>query len=184
MIIYKITNLINSKVYIGQTRYSLAHRWSAHCRTRSHSTALTAAIQKYGRENFKKEILNTYNDLESLNIAEREAIKEYNSLSPNGYNLTIGGDVTPHTEMTKKKLSLSKLGDKNPMFNKKHSEEHKLKISMALKGRKRPEHVKQKLKLNHNPKSNLNLTHNKKVQVNNDLTDLQLQAQQDQQRQK
>ena len=53
-IIYKITNRINGKVYIGQTRMSLNVRWWHHC-NRKDCPALHHAIKKYGAENFTVE---------------------------------------------------------------------------------------------------------------------------------
>lgn len=97
-IIYKITNLVNDKVYVGQTSHSLDKRWSEHLRDikreSSESRTLCRAIRKYGPESFKKEIIET-TELTNLNERERFWIKKLNSLSFNsgfGYNMTIGGE--------------------------------------------------------------------------------------------
>lgn len=162
MIVYKITNLINGKSYIGQTVRPIRVRFLQHCKSRSHSVALSKAIQKYGQNNFTYEVLFTALDKSELSPKEIQLIAELNTVAPNGYNLTEGGEHAFHTEASKKKLSDSKLGDKNPMFGKKHSLEHKAKISEALTGKKRPPEVIAKIKTNHNPKSNDNLTYRRK----------------------
>lgn len=95
--IYKITNQVNGKSYIGQS-VNPVHRFSAHkSRARnndfSSSMALYHAINKYGEQNFVMEILEW---TENYNEREIELIREYNTLSPNGYNISSGGDEPPH----------------------------------------------------------------------------------------
>lgn len=106
--IYKITNLNNKKVYIGQTIQTLSARWKAHKISKGYKL-LSKAIQKHGPESFKIQILETC-DLNSADKKEKYWIKELNSLAPNGYNLSIGGrDSTfmgrKHTEKSKKQIS-------------------------------------------------------------------------------
>ena len=90
-IIYKITNKVNGKVYIGQTRTSLKERMSKHY---SHSrvenvTGIDAAIKKYGKENFDIDIVEECPQ-GLLDEKERYYINYYNSYNE-GYNLTLGG---------------------------------------------------------------------------------------------
>lgn len=88
--IYKITNKINQKIYIGQSLHP-EKRWWEHCQraiTQTDSYPIHLAIFKYGKENFSFEILEW---TENYDIREKELIKEFNSLSPNGYNLIEGG---------------------------------------------------------------------------------------------
>jgi group I intron endonuclease len=92
MIIYKVTNLINGKVYIGQTVQDLKERWKGHQSGYSGCVALKFAIQKYGIENFTIEQVDHAYSLEELNKKEGNWIVQMNSLSPNGYNLKSGGD--------------------------------------------------------------------------------------------
>lgn len=91
--IYKITNLINNKIYIGQTINDVDLRFRQHlsaARNGSH-LYLHQAIRKYGAENFQVEILETIAN-ESLNNREIYYIKKYNSNnSIHGYNLDSGG---------------------------------------------------------------------------------------------
>lgn len=88
-IIYKITNKVNGKSYIGQTRYTLEFRWKQH-QHKKDNTYFHNAIHKYGIENFSTEILEEcdYKDLDSREIFY---IAKYNTFKE-GYNLTIGGD--------------------------------------------------------------------------------------------
>lgn len=142
MIIYKITNRINGKVYIGQTVGSLEARWKRHCTNSSGCTAIRDAIQKYGKENFTVEQIDAACDREELNYKEGYWIARYNSMVPKGYNLCDGGESTGgyiHTEESKAKMSSIRkgrfCGENHPRFGKPHSEETKKKISENRKGK-------------------------------------------------
>ena len=93
--IYKITNTLNGKVYIGQTVQSIQQRWRQHVQdayANQKCLHLCSAIVKYGKENFLvEEIEECSQDL----LDEREVywIKEYNS-QIDGYNITAGGKGT------------------------------------------------------------------------------------------
>lgn len=91
LIVYKVTNLINGKCYVGQTKRTLNERWYGHC-TKAGCTALHNAILKYGKENFSIEVIDTAVNESELNSKEKYWISELNTLSPNGYNLKTGGD--------------------------------------------------------------------------------------------
>ncbi len=93
--IYKITNKLNGKIYIGQS-VNPYRRFAAHCsraKTGEDNYPIHSAIKKYGKENFELEILEWTED---YNEREKMLIKEYNSKVPNGYNLTDGGEDPPH----------------------------------------------------------------------------------------
>lgn len=94
--IYKITNSINSKVYIGQTAYSLKKRFSEHINRAKSEPSITRplynAIRKYGAENFIIEEIESNLTKEEANIREQYWIKYFNSFKGNGYNATEGGD--------------------------------------------------------------------------------------------
>ena len=91
--IYKITNTINGKSYIGQTIQNVKERFYQHCATKCSKAvsnmAIHRAIKKYGKSNFIVEVIE---EVESvyLNDRERYWIKYYNSYN-NGYNSTKGG---------------------------------------------------------------------------------------------
>ena len=95
--IYKITNLVNGKVYIGQSK-NITVRWENHkslgrCTNESNSY-LHNAMRKYGVENFKKEVLEECR-VDELNIKEIQYIQEYDSMNrEKGYNQLPGGQHT------------------------------------------------------------------------------------------
>lgn len=89
MVIYKITNLLNGKIYVGQTQRSFEERISEH---KHHGKLyVDREIKKYGWENFKAEVIEECQTVEELNEREIYWIAELNTLKPNGYNLTVGG---------------------------------------------------------------------------------------------
>lgn len=91
--IYKITNIINGKSYIGQTIQDVKDRFYQHCATKCSKAVLNMAIhraiEKYGKSNFTIEVIE---EIDSTNLNDREKywIKYYNSYN-NGYNSTEGG---------------------------------------------------------------------------------------------
>lgn len=96
MIIYKAVNKTNGKVYVGQTKNSLAYRRDQHiretrCKTHK-NTYFHDAIQKYGEDNFEFSIIDTADTKEEADEKERYWIKYYNSTDKKcGYNLVTGG---------------------------------------------------------------------------------------------
>lgn len=113
MFIYKITNLINGKIYIGQTTRSVKERWKGH-RFHKGCIALNRAINKYGKDNFIIEEIYCSLEKEDLNKKEQYFIKYFNCLVPEGYNISVGGNA--------------------PMLSRKHSKKAKDNISKKLKG--------------------------------------------------
>lgn len=84
--VYKITNLVNGKVYIGQhrtTRLDDGYMGSG--------TVLKQSIKKHGKSNFKKEILYVFDNPQDMNDKEKELVHEEFVNNPNTYNLDIGG---------------------------------------------------------------------------------------------
>lgn len=135
--LYKITNIINGKLYIGQTKNSIKFRWLQHKNKASHCTLLSNAISKHGKQSFKIEEIAIVNTREEANILEQALIIQYNSMYPTGYNLTSGGFVCETSEVTKQKISKANLGRRWSLKNKRKSmsEEQKLNISKTLKGK-------------------------------------------------
>jgi len=123
MIIYKITNQINGKIYIGKTIDSLSGRWSSHQRyamKEQNQTLLARAMRKHGIENFTIEQIDQSEDHDQLLELEKKYIAEANSMDPEvGYNMTEGGEGTlgcKHTEEWKQMMSERNSGENNPMF--------------------------------------------------------------------
>lgn len=100
--IYKITNLINNKSYIGQS-INIEKRWYEHkyksqCEDdRSFNSILHIAFRKYGIDNFKFEILEELKTVEQLDKKEQYYIRLYDTITPNGYNILEGGQKTRKT---------------------------------------------------------------------------------------
>ena len=88
--IYKITNLITNKSYVGQHKSS--DSWDNYMGSGKY---LKSSMKKYGRRNFKKEVLkDNINCLTAANIFEKIYIRKEGTLIPNGYNLTRSGTVS------------------------------------------------------------------------------------------
>lgn len=148
MIVYKIVNKINNKIYVGKDeKNNPKYYGSGHL--------IKRAIKKYGIENFEKHILETCENKNILNEKEKYWIKYLNSTNPEiGYNIAEGGHGgNTYTEDTKKRISnffknrkfseetLKKRSESRK--NKKiHTPESKLKISNAHKGKKLSEEHK------------------------------------------
>lgn len=116
--IYKITNKINDKVYIGYTsrtpdRRFYEHTWEAENRIDEDSSCLHKAMNKYGINSFTIEVIEEFSeDEKDWQELEKFYIQQYNSLVPNGYNILIGGDKPPvryGDKNNKTKLSDEKL---------------------------------------------------------------------------
>lgn len=124
MIIYKSTNLINAKIYIGQSMHNNRSYFGS-------GALIKKAVKKYGKQNFIKEVLQECNTIEELDLRERIWIKYYNSTNREiGYNLQLGGNAKHGcAPETREKLSLINIG-------KKHTEETKKKIGEHSKGNK------------------------------------------------
>lgn len=90
--IYKITNICNNKVYIGQTSRSIEERFNGHLHAAKSNSSfyLHNAMRKYGFENFKVEKIEECEDI-LLGEKEKYWIQYYNSFE-NGYNMTLGGE--------------------------------------------------------------------------------------------
>ena len=130
MWIYKITNVQNNKVYIGQTIRPIQDRFHRHINDALNNildTHFARAIRKYGKDNFIIEQIDQAQTQDELNKKEQYWIKYYNSVQ-NGYNETdaiskCGGNTyqsktEKEMEVIKEKIRQTKLGAKNPMAKK------------------------------------------------------------------
>ena len=142
--IYKITNLITNLSYIGKHKYSKNELDPKYLCS---GIIIRKSIEKYGIENFSIDIVDTAESLEDLNEKEKYYISEYNTLSPNGYNLTLGGDgLSNPSEEVIEKMRLAKIGKKQPLSQRLkkseslkkvvHHKEWVDKIKHSLSGRK------------------------------------------------
>lgn len=98
MVIYKIVNNINGKIYIGQTTRSLSDRWKDHKKLAKQGSKLHlyCSMRKYGVDNFSIEVIDTATSKEELNVKEIFWISYYNTTDLSlGYNNSYGGDINP-----------------------------------------------------------------------------------------
>lgn len=137
--IYKITNIINNKVYIGQTTLKNPFsRINRHFyKNNKDCPRLKNAINKYGKTKFKIELIcSILTNQKDLNYFEQFFIKQYNCISPNGYNLTFGGNQGGGlSEESKLKISRQKLGKPSKLKGKAKTLEHRLAMSVSRKGK-------------------------------------------------
>jgi hypothetical protein len=92
--IYKITNKVNDTVYIGQTKQKPRLRYLKHisdARLGKSNTYISRALSKHGPENFTFEVIACCKTQEDCNYLENYFISKYNSIVPNGYNVSSGG---------------------------------------------------------------------------------------------
>ncbi len=146
--IYKITNKINNKFYIGRRQCNCAIEDDTYFGS---GKALKSAIKKYGKINFEKIVLHVCTSLEELVLLEKEIINESLTTSDSCYNIALGGHggytfyeerIVRHTEESKRKISIANKGRKRPdlsernkianyWINKKRSDEDKAKKSRS-----------------------------------------------------
>lgn len=149
--IYKTTCLVNGKIYIGQ--HTLYHD-KRDDKYIGSGTIFLKALKKYGKKNFRREILRRCETLHELEIWEHVYIKKYRSQDPTiGYNIA-NGDVNSSvgnpakTDIVKKKISKALRGERNPNFHKKWSEgkrkqmEEMFRNNPPMKGKHHSEETK------------------------------------------
>ncbi len=91
-VIYKVTNKINGRIYIGKTN-NFEKRKIEHTKYDiDNHLYFHKALKKYGEENFTWEIIDSADTLEEINALEKHYIETFNTYKPNGYNMTKGGD--------------------------------------------------------------------------------------------
>jgi len=162
MIVYKITNIINGKSYIGQTVKILESRFKRHMSliNKRHHKKLPfyRALKKYGEENFDKQILRVCKCKEEMDIWEKIYISKFKTTNRKfGYNMHKGGrggdtfTNNPNKEEIRKKRSialkgkykmpkklkdiLKKVHTGNQYFKgQKHTKETSIKMSKAQMG--------------------------------------------------
>lgn len=89
----------SGRSYVGFTSQTVEQRWVQHCYDAArgrYNSSLHAAIRKYGSEAFTTRVLDVVSTLVGAQKAERAWIRELSTRSPNGYNLTDGGDGAPN----------------------------------------------------------------------------------------
>lgn len=121
MYVYKITNLINHKIYIGVTN-NYKKRWANHGQI-SDNCVIARAIRKYKKENFKFEILFSNLSIEEADEKEKQLIKEFNCLVPNGYNVAKGGHYNQGVQKFGESNSNACLTNEEAQYIKDHRDQ-------------------------------------------------------------
>lgn len=162
LIIYKITNLKNNKSYIGKTTRDLETRLGEHLRHQD--KPIGQALAEYGLDSFAIDVIDTAETNEELNSKERYWIAAYDSMIPNGYNQSYGGDTSEgfrHRKESKRKMSKAKSsvysGEGNPFYGKRHTEEARKKMSEAWKTREYTDEWRQHLSESHKKQAVINV---------------------------
>lgn len=146
--VYITTNNLNGRMYVGQKKIDDWGVWKNYLGS---GKALKQSVRKYGKENFKREILDFAYSPEELNTVEIKYILDLNCVSdPRYYNLVEGGGTVTgmvHSEVTIEKLRVRMRGENNyfygkhfdgesnPFYGKHHSQASRLKMSASHKGK-------------------------------------------------
>jgi hypothetical protein len=174
--VYITTNLISKKQYIGDhSTNNLNDKYLGS------GKILMKSIKKDGRQNFDNKILEQFETKQQAFDAQAKYIKQYNTLVPNGYNISPKGGhqckdgMSKETKLKvrdslkgKKRETFSEITKKRMANNKlgtKHSEETKTKIGLARKGQKHSEEAKTKISKSNKGKHNIHFSeeHNNKI---------------------
>lgn len=146
-LIYKITNMLNNKYYIG------AHKGEPNDRYMGSGGSIKQAIKKYGKENFIKETLCICTNEESMYFMEKVFVGKEEVADKMCYNLREGGlggfpkdywKGRKQSEEQRRKKSLSLIGNTYTLGHTL-TDEHKAKLSEKLKGRKMSDEAKVKM---------------------------------------
>jgi group I intron endonuclease len=169
MSVYIIVNLENDKAYIGQTRGPLDVRFKQHCEpNKTTKSILTQAIYKHGIDAFYMEALweSPECSQEQLDTKEIELIREYNTQSPHGYNITAGGrGMMAPSEETRRKMAESarKKFLENPELRENLSKGVSERNRSEDVRRRHSETMKQKYKNDENFRNHVNTMNGKRV---------------------
>ena len=130
--VYKITNLINNKIYIGVHSTDILDDGYL-----GKGSLIVKAVKKYGKENFKRDILKFFNTREEAFEEERKLVDKDFILLESNYNLKTGGEGG------------AMYGKRNPMYGKTYSktDKEKAEISLRFKNKEKTENHKHKLSL-------------------------------------
>lgn len=138
--VYKHTSRTSGKSYIGYTSYGIERRWIEHRNNALRNklnTTFHCAIRKYGADDWTHTVLSTHSNISDAIAAEIASIAEQQTMYPNGYNMTAGGEGRLGMKMPREhiekiiKMNKQRTGKKNPLYGKKHKAETIAKMSAA-----------------------------------------------------
>jgi group I intron endonuclease len=140
--VYITTNLINGKQYVG------SHDGDENDSYLGSGKIIKYSIKKYGKEKFKRKIIKYCKINDNLKLEEKYILR-YNTLIPNGYNISPTGGVHKNggklSEETKRKISQTKKGTAPWNKGKEFSEESKEKMSKSHLGKLKSKETKKKM---------------------------------------
>lgn len=161
-VIYQTTNLLDGKVYVGKHKTQVLDD-----KYLGSGLHLRRAIRAHGKENFHKKILFVFDNEDDMTHKEIEIVTEEFCLRDDTYNIALGGQGGgifkghSHTDGTRRKMSIArkgvkalggedhpmwgKFGSDNPNFGSKRSDEVKMNMSKAQKGKPKSEEFKSKV---------------------------------------
>lgn len=144
--IYTHTNKTNGKVYVGLTSMIPEERWS-NGKGYHKGTYFRNAIDKYGWNNFKHEIIKDNLTKEEASYWEQYYISFYNSTDRQcGYNMSSGGEHGGHPQTTETRMKIAKNGYRSGMKGKKHSDDTKKRMSESRIGKHFSDGSKEKMR--------------------------------------
>lgn len=138
-LLYKITNRINGKAYIGFTKNTLEWRWLRHRTGACPGAILFAAVKKYGKAAFSVEEIGQAPNRTAAATIERALIVTHGTFIPHGYNMTPGGEGNdaPRSERTKERMRQARARLK--ALGWEVSAEARARQAAKIRGRKRPQ---------------------------------------------
>jgi group I intron endonuclease len=148
-VVYLVTNAVSGKQYVGITRQKMQRRWRGHvhCARKGVTTALHAAIRKYGEDSFSVEVVASCLRREWAGAVEADFILQFRTKAPLGYNLTDGGDgVRGLSDEAIKRIAETIRG-------RKHTKEAKALIGAASRSRPRSQRERALISAAHRGKS-------------------------------
>jgi NUMOD3 motif/GIY-YIG catalytic domain len=152
--VYITTNIVNGKQYVGDHSTNNLER----DKYLGSGVYLREALNEYGIKNFKREILELFDTKEAAFNAQEKYIQKFNTLSPNGYNISLKGGYGISSsylnEETKAKIGEKNKGEKNGMWRKKVSKETIDKWRKSHEGYKHSQDTKNKQRNAHLGKNN------------------------------
>lgn len=165
--VYKTTNIVNGKIYVGSHKTD-----NINDEYLGSGKYLTRSIQKYGKENFKKEILQIFDNPDDMFILEAKIVDENFVKRDDTYNMKIGGyggwdhinskPRKPISDETRLKMSKAKkdrmLKENNHFYGKKHSEHSKFLIGEKSRERAKTQY-EERLKIGNHPNNFVNCPH-------------------------
>jgi group I intron endonuclease len=131
--VYIITNMLDEKMYIGQT-VNVKSRWSSHLLSARNGveTLLYRAVRKHGKDNFSFEVVEEAYSREELDELEIYYIELYNTFKGRGYNMSVGGTGHPK-------------GEDHPFYGGTHTEDARKRIGDAHRGKLVSDETRKKL---------------------------------------